>query len=134
VLFCTKEVSPLFPQITCSPDYKLLDSKIRILVRAINTLGVATLWSCEGHRDMRITGSLGPMVAISAEHSSLEGLVKMFKLVGLFNRTSRETKWIFVPCGEHLKLEIERSKPLEDLQFQAIGLGIYIRRHARGKL
>jgi len=50
------------------------ESKIRELVGAINALGVKTFWSCEGHKEFKLTGAPVPTVAINLKDSPPEAI------------------------------------------------------------
>lgn len=128
-----KKLDALIP----SPEHELFEPKIKGLVQAINSLEVVTFWSCEGHTEMSklVIGSHIPKIAINLEHSSAEGLIQMFKLVGLFNQNNRRIEWVFIPYENYLKLQPRTDNPpLQELQSNAVELGKFILKNAKRKL
>lgn len=91
---------------TSCPNYAELDRGIRPLVKAINSLGLMTSHSCEGHPDgsRGVIQSAYPKVIISS--GSINRALPLLRLIGMLGirNTHHEhgmirMRWALVPIG-----------------------------------
>lgn len=87
-------------EVTTSPCYESLEKRIVPLVKAINSLGIATYWSCEGHEAPSITSSFFPRVIVcfSSSTSCEQDFSSLFRAITLFNKKFPDEGWIVLPA------------------------------------
>ncbi len=121
-------------------DYAELESGIRPLVKAVNSLGLMTSYSCEGHPDgsREVIQSAYPKVIISSR--SIDHALSLLRLIGMLGirNTHHEygmihIRWALVPIGNPFSsLSLQPSKThlftLKEMQEDAILLARNLRR------
>lgn len=112
---------------TLSPDYVRLDPKIAPLVRAINQMGLPTVYSSQGHEEKKEGGFSFPypIVGIAPDLAREQGprLCVLMELLGFYNsncHAATDVEWVIRSIGNpSLVLELmplEPSRPLVELQ------------------
>lgn len=87
-------------QITVNPNYEQMDKRIVPLVKAINSLGIATYWSCEGHEAPSIISSFFPRVIVCFlnDNSHRQDFSSLFRALAIYNRRFPDESWIVLPA------------------------------------
>ena len=90
----------MFPELSLHPDYQYVEPGIRSLVRAINSLGIKTYWSCEGHHSPSVIQSPIPRVVMDHGSANHNGFGILIIAVGILNEKHlHEAIWNFQPSS-----------------------------------
>lgn len=107
------------PHASLTPDRAHLDSGIADLVGVINTIGVATYASCEGHSNPTFVQSSRPYVSLASVETTRgsQALVRFLTYVGSYNGQTQAPNhaiWVVVPRSDGT-LTLRPRDQFEDL-------------------